>query len=57
MWVGEGMHNEDVGRMENADKFLIISDRNPTEAEEIFTFRPPLLEGMTASWLLQLGLH
>lgn len=37
MWVGEVMLNEDVGRMENADEFLIISNCNPREAEKIFT--------------------
>lgn len=35
MWVGEGMLSEDVGRMENADEFLIISNCNPGEAEKI----------------------
>ena len=49
MWVGEGMLNQDVGRMENAANFLIISNCNPREAEKIFTPGPSFLEGMTAS--------
>lgn len=39
MWVGEGMLNKDVGRMENAREFLIMSNCNPRGAEKVFTSR------------------
>lgn len=44
------MLNEDVGRMENADESLIISNWNPRKAEKIipeFTSGSLLLEEMT----------
>lgn len=48
------MLNEHVGRMENADEFLIISNCNPMKVEKIITHRiyfwtAPFLEGITAS--------
>lgn len=56
------MLNKDGGRMENADEFLIISNCSPMKVENIITHRiyfwtPPFLKGITASWLLQFGLH
>lgn len=57
---GKGMLNEAMDRMKNADEFLIISNCNPRKAEKIFlefTSGHPLLEGMTVSYLLQLGLN
>lgn len=52
--MGKGLLNEDVGRMENADEFLTISNCNPMKVEKIVTHRiyfwtPPFLEGITAS--------
>lgn len=48
------MLNEDGGRMENADEFLIISNCNPMKIQKIITHRiyfwaPPLFKGITAS--------
>lgn len=51
------MLNEDVGRMENADEFLIISNCSPMKVGKIippriYFWTPPFLEGITASQLL-----